>query len=255
MSSWTWIKTEAARPVQGWESPERASACCLSGSVGDPLKLWRSCLPLNVSHRQIHSNMTYMGVEPKIMVPQIIHFNRVFHYEPSILGYPYFWKHPYTNWYFFFWLTEWLIKLLIERILVTDKEFVWSMFQNSRMFSHDSVEFHFFFVQGCLEESSWCPIPNRKNINWNGELLRSSRGKHTKKTVVFHLWKKKYLEKWAPTPSKFGMQQKTHGNSANFFRGHQIHTSLPPTKRGPWSLHPRTMSLISESFTPEDHSR
>ena len=28
--------------------------------------------------------------------PQIIHFNRVFHYKPSILGYPYFWKHPYS---------------------------------------------------------------------------------------------------------------------------------------------------------------
>ena len=27
---------------------------------------------------------------------QIIHFNRVFHYIPSILGYPYFWKPPYT---------------------------------------------------------------------------------------------------------------------------------------------------------------
>ena len=26
--------------------------------------------------------------------PQIIHFDRVFHYKPSILGYPYFWKHP-----------------------------------------------------------------------------------------------------------------------------------------------------------------
>ena len=26
--------------------------------------------------------------------PRIIHFNRVFHYKPSILGYPYFWKHP-----------------------------------------------------------------------------------------------------------------------------------------------------------------
>ena len=27
--------------------------------------------------------------------PQIIHFNRVFHYKPSNLGYPYFWKHSY----------------------------------------------------------------------------------------------------------------------------------------------------------------
>ena len=33
-------------------------------------------------------------VFPKIMAPQIIHFNRVFHHKPSILGYPYFWKDP-----------------------------------------------------------------------------------------------------------------------------------------------------------------
>ena len=34
---------------------------------------------------------------PKIVVTpnQIIHFNRVFHYKPSILGYPSFWKHPF----------------------------------------------------------------------------------------------------------------------------------------------------------------
>ena len=36
----------------------------------------------------------YMGVS-KNRVPQIIHFNRVFHYKPSILGYPYCWKRPY----------------------------------------------------------------------------------------------------------------------------------------------------------------
>ena len=28
---------------------------------------------------------------------QIIHFNSVFHYKPSILGYHYFWKHPYRD--------------------------------------------------------------------------------------------------------------------------------------------------------------
>ena len=33
---------------------------------------------------------------PKIGNPPIIHFNWVFHYKPSILGYPYFWKHPNT---------------------------------------------------------------------------------------------------------------------------------------------------------------
>ena len=35
---------------------------------------------------------------PKIVgfPPKSSHFNRVFHYKPSILGYPYFWKHPYS---------------------------------------------------------------------------------------------------------------------------------------------------------------
>ena len=38
----------------------------------------------------------HMGVsENSGFSPQIIHFNRVFHYKPSILGYPYFRKHPY----------------------------------------------------------------------------------------------------------------------------------------------------------------
>ena len=31
------------------------------------------------------------------MNPQIIHFNRVFPYKPSIRGYPNFWKHPYIH--------------------------------------------------------------------------------------------------------------------------------------------------------------
>ena len=36
-----------------------------------------------------------MGVSGNRGYPQIIHFNRIFHYKPSILGYHYFWKHPY----------------------------------------------------------------------------------------------------------------------------------------------------------------
>ena len=39
---------------------------------------------------------TYGGFQ-KYWYPQIIHFNRVFHYKPSILGYPYFRKHPYPK--------------------------------------------------------------------------------------------------------------------------------------------------------------
>ena len=36
------------------------------------------------------------GILSLYMDPPIIHFNRIFHYKPSILGFsPYFWKHPY----------------------------------------------------------------------------------------------------------------------------------------------------------------
>ncbi len=48
-----------------------------------------------IGNRQIGM---YIWVFPKIMVPPRPPnhpFNRVFHYKPSILGYPYFWKHPY----------------------------------------------------------------------------------------------------------------------------------------------------------------
>ena len=36
----------------------------------------------------------YVDVSENSGTPQIIHFNRVFHCKPSILGYHYFWKHP-----------------------------------------------------------------------------------------------------------------------------------------------------------------
>ena len=41
-----------------------------------------------------------MGVSKNRCGPQIINFNRVFHYKKSILGYPYFWKHPNSVFFF-----------------------------------------------------------------------------------------------------------------------------------------------------------
>ena len=38
-----------------------------------------------------------MGVSENSGTPKSSIFNRVFHYKPSILGYPYFWKHPYID--------------------------------------------------------------------------------------------------------------------------------------------------------------
>ena len=40
------------------------------------------------------SNWKDWGVSENRGTPKSSHFNRVFHYKPSILGYPYFWKHP-----------------------------------------------------------------------------------------------------------------------------------------------------------------
>ena len=55
---------------------------------------WLECFNhlLNSIAKRLH-----MDVSENRGSPQIIHFNRVFHYKPSILGYPYFWKHPYTS--------------------------------------------------------------------------------------------------------------------------------------------------------------
>ena len=40
--------------------------------------------------------LSLFGCFRKYWYPQIINLNRVFHYKPSILGYPYFWKHPFS---------------------------------------------------------------------------------------------------------------------------------------------------------------
>ena len=50
-------------------------------------------LPPPRSFVLLNPNFTTFGCFLKCWYPQIIHFNRVFHYKPSILGYPYFWKH------------------------------------------------------------------------------------------------------------------------------------------------------------------
>ena len=127
-----------------------------------------------------------------------------------------------------------------ERIPVTGKGFVWSMFQNSRMLSHDSIEFHFFFIQGCLKESSWRQIPkNRKIINWNGELLRCflknsfvllrfSGGKHQRDCCFF--WTKESLGNWKHKFQHHFLTQQNINSMENLgkFLGASGPTYLPP---------------------------
>ena len=65
------------------------------GYVGKPTMM--SFRPLS---RISDYSYTWLGF-PKWWYPQIIQFNRDFHYKPSILGYPYFWKHPFVVFVFF----------------------------------------------------------------------------------------------------------------------------------------------------------
>ena len=64
------------------------------------------CL-LSTSYNQNLSSLCIFGCFRKWWYPQIIHFNMVFHYKPSILGYPYFWKPPYICWPFPYYSTLW----------------------------------------------------------------------------------------------------------------------------------------------------
>ena len=67
--------------------------------------------------------VVFMGVSgcfQKYWYPQIIHFNRVFHYKPSSLGYPYFWKHPSSIMeYYIQYTVHWLPHKQLNRLLAT----------------------------------------------------------------------------------------------------------------------------------------
>ena len=52
------------------------------------------------------------GCFQKYGYPQIIHFNRGFHYKPSILGYPYFWKHQISLLYVLLCSHKWQVLIL-----------------------------------------------------------------------------------------------------------------------------------------------
>ena len=81
----------------GWSNQDA------SQPIGDVHPSRRSCLQVHPFHlwKKIGTLLMlrcYMGVsENGGFSPQIIQFNRDFHYKSSILGYPCFWKHPYIG--------------------------------------------------------------------------------------------------------------------------------------------------------------
>ncbi len=60
-----------------------------------PKQLSLFCVPSSFTLCNNKIKIIHIWMFPKRDNPQIIHFNRVFHYKPYILGYPYFWKHPH----------------------------------------------------------------------------------------------------------------------------------------------------------------
>ena len=88
--------------------------------------------------QQNHGGNIY-GCFLKWWYPQIIHFNRVFHYKPSNLGYPYFWKHPY-----------------VPQVPQKYKLWVWISFINP------GVEGFFWVCSGGLLEFSWNDVFNQE---------------------------------------------------------------------------------------------
>ena len=75
--------------------------------VKSPQGLWsllqlsstpKTLLSLLVRFTNVKYNSFYMDVSENSCIPEIIHFHRVFHYfDHPFWGYPYFWKHPYTD--------------------------------------------------------------------------------------------------------------------------------------------------------------
>ena len=68
-----------------------------AGSCGGPELPIKTCHASFVPGSQ-DSLYIYTCIYIYMGVSKSSHFNRVFHYKPPILGYHYFWKHPYGPW-------------------------------------------------------------------------------------------------------------------------------------------------------------
>ena len=90
LASTTWLNGDSLAQNLGF-GPRRGWCHFFRKDIGcDPMGTSLAILS------QIFKSLEFIWMFPKIggVPPQIIHFSRVFHYKPSISGYPYFWKHP-----------------------------------------------------------------------------------------------------------------------------------------------------------------
>ncbi len=83
---------------------------------------------------------------------QIINFNRVFHYKPSILGYPYFWKHPYvTN-----FKNLGLIPLVLGHVNINCEFLRWFFYEIFTYFLVLSILACLYFSNQLMKKTKYC---------------------------------------------------------------------------------------------------
>ena len=118
---------------------------------------------LRIARKGRVNTIRYIWVFPKIMVPPIINFNWVFHYKPSILGYPYFCKHPYIYIYYYSYCQR-----LTHQMFVTIWEYCISgvMCENNILSSLLFADYlpGYFVLRGCPKLF----LPNGCQLNPQG---------------------------------------------------------------------------------------
>ena len=140
--------------------PMRRRECvggmCCRCTVNSLMKFQHKRQVYHVPHHDEFLEVLYGCFQKSGENPQIILFNRVFHYKPSILGYPYFWKHQYIYIYIY----------SIAFVLFIDD---WR-----RCYFHFRRNWHFTLLT-CLHRCWVMSIWKRSPRTWFNKLLATSR--------------------------------------------------------------------------------
>ena len=114
----------------------------------------------------------------------MIHFYRVFHYKPSILGYPYFWKHPCRNHHH---LILDPFDIMLRNIVAESRHHlnyrmggrcwkIWPMWGPQRLYNiHIFIEEFYGWFQHTMTHSCWSRS-NRVMTQWMGVWKSWSHG-------------------------------------------------------------------------------
>ena len=157
---------------------------------------WQKTTDVRKKERGIH------GCFLKWWYPQIIHFNKVFRYEPSILGYHYFWKHPHSDhWKINRWnLPQESQRLMVQMMFIFHLSIffsdVWVVCREFSGMFFVKAECLFFIFEG-LQKKTLIPIVHiKKNMFpylwsvvsslWYWNMININRHFHTRGATEEH---------------------------------------------------------------------